>query len=99
VQDRLIKVGLLLTKIDKLRRAESVPESDQDHRRVTMTLPIVLGRLDEALDLRRRQVLASPQLSVWWAPGRVPPRNCALFRFRGDELQARSHVEIPPFQL
>ena len=60
VQDRLIKVGLLPTKIDKLGRAKPVPESDQDHRRVTVALPIVLGRLDEALDLRRRQVLPGP---------------------------------------
>jgi hypothetical protein len=37
-----------------------VPESDQDHRRVTVALPIVFGRLDEALDLCRRQVLAGP---------------------------------------
>ena len=47
VQDCLIKVGLLPTKIDKLGRAEPVPESDQDHRRVTVALPIVLDRLDE----------------------------------------------------
>jgi hypothetical protein len=60
VQDRLIKVGLLPTKIDKLRRAQPVSESDQDHRRVTVALPIVLGHLDEALDLSRRQVLAGP---------------------------------------
>ena len=60
IKDCLIKVGLLPTKIDKLGRAESVPESDQDHRRVPVALPIGLGRLDEALDLRRRQVLAGP---------------------------------------
>jgi hypothetical protein len=46
VQDHLIKVGLLPTKIDKLGRAEPMP------------MPIVLGRLDEELDLSRRQVLA-----------------------------------------
>jgi hypothetical protein len=40
VQDRLIEVGLLPTKIDKLGRAEPVPEGDQNHRRVTMALPI-----------------------------------------------------------
>ena len=60
VQDCLTKVGLLPTKIDKLGRAEPVPESDQDHRRVPVALPIVLGRLDEALDLCRRQVLTGP---------------------------------------
>jgi hypothetical protein len=60
VQDRLIKVGLLPTKIDKFGRAEPVPESDQDHCCVMVALPIVLDRLDEALDLCRRQVLAGP---------------------------------------
>ena len=84
VQDRLIKVGLLPTKIDKLGRAEPVPESDQDHRRVTVAPPIALGRLDEALDLCRRQVLAGPQLSVRWTPGRTALRHCALFRFWAD---------------
>jgi hypothetical protein len=60
VQDSLIKVSLLPTKIDKLGRAEPVPESDQDHRRISVALPIVFGRLNEALDLCRRQVLAGP---------------------------------------
>ena len=78
VQDCLIKVGLLPTKIDKLGRAEPVPESDQDHRRVTVALPIVLGRLDEALDLCRRQVLAGPQLPIGWTPGRAALRYCAV---------------------
>jgi hypothetical protein len=58
VEDRLIKVDLLPTKIDKLGRAQPVPESEQDHRRVPVALPIAPGRLDEALDLCRRQVLA-----------------------------------------
>jgi hypothetical protein len=53
VQDRLTKVGLLPTKIDKLGRAEPVPESDQDHHRVLVALPLSLA----ALDLCRRQVL------------------------------------------
>jgi hypothetical protein len=60
VQDCLTKVGLLPTKIDKFGRAEPVPESNQDHRRVPVALPIVLGRIDEPLDLRRRQVLTGP---------------------------------------
>jgi hypothetical protein len=60
VQDCVIKVSLLSTKIDKLGRAEPVPESDQDYRRVTVAPPIVLSRLDEALDLCRRQALAGP---------------------------------------
>jgi hypothetical protein len=60
VQDRLIKIDLLPTKIDKLGRAEPVPESDQNDRGVTVALPIVLGRLDETLNLCPRQVLAGP---------------------------------------
>src|SRR6516225_5483271 len=98
MQDCLIKVGLLPTKIDKLGRAEPVPESDQDHRRVTVALPVDLGRLDEALDLRRRQVLAGPQLPVRWTPSRAALRYCALFRFRADKFEARSHEEILGFQ-
>lgn len=90
VQDRLIKVSLLPTKIDKLRRAEPVPEGNQDHRRVTVAPPIALCRLDEALDLRRLQVLAGPQLSVRWAAGRTILYNYALFRFRADKFQART---------
>jgi hypothetical protein len=60
VQDTLVEADLIPTKIDQFGRAEPVPESDHDHRRVTAALSIVLGRLDEALDLRRRQVLAGP---------------------------------------
>jgi hypothetical protein len=60
VQDTRVEADLIPTKIDKLGSAEPVPESDKDHRRVPVALPIVLGRLDEALDLRRRQVLAGP---------------------------------------
>ena len=94
VQDALVEADLIPTKIDQLGRAKPVPESDPNHRRVPVALPIVLGRLDQALDLRRRQVFAGPQLSVRWTPGRTSPRHCALFGFRGDELQARSHEEI-----
>jgi hypothetical protein len=32
-------------------------------------------------------------------PGQAPSRDCALFRFRADELQARSHEEILRFRL
>jgi hypothetical protein len=71
-----------------------VPESDQNHRPVPVALPIVFGRLDQALDLCRRQVLAGPQLPVRWTPGRTSPSHCALFGFRGDGLEARSHKEI-----
>src|SRR6516225_8107972 len=78
VQDCLIKVGLLPTKIDKLGRAEPVSESDQDHRRVTVALPIVLGPLDEALDLSRRQVKGQAR---------------AIFRFVLGLLQAVPMLE------
>jgi hypothetical protein len=98
VQVRLIKVRLLLAKINKLGRAETVSESDQDHGSVTVALPIVLGRFDEALDLRRRQVFAGTQLSIGWTPGLAAFRNRALFRLRTDKLQARSHKEILRFQ-
>ena len=60
VQGCLVKVGLLPPKIDKLGRAEPVPESYQDHGRVAVALPIGLGRLDEALNLCRRKVLSGP---------------------------------------
>ena len=83
VQDRLIEVGLLPTKIDKLGRAEPVPESDQNHHRVTVALPIVLGRLDEPLDLRWRQMLAGPQRAVRCAPGQDA---FSIVRFSGSEL-------------
>jgi hypothetical protein len=55
-----------------------VPEGDQDHRRVPVALPIVLGRLDEALDLCRRQVLTGPKLSIRWTSGWAALRYCAL---------------------
>jgi hypothetical protein len=79
----LIKVGLLPTKIDKLGRAEPVPESDQDHRRVPVALPIVLGRLDEALDLWRRQVLTGRSSRFG---GRPAGRPFAAVRFSGSGL-------------
>ena len=83
VQDCLTKVCLLPTKIDKLGRAEPVPESDQDHRRVPVALPIVLGRLDEALDLCRRQVLTGPQLSVRWTDRTAAPSELCAFQVPG----------------
>jgi hypothetical protein len=98
VQGCVIKVGLLPTKIDKLRGAEPVPESNQDHRRVPVALLIVLGGLDEALDLCRRQVLTGPQLPVRRTSGWASLRNCALLKSRADDFQARSHEEILRFR-
>jgi hypothetical protein len=89
MQDCLIKVGLLPTKIDKLGRAEPVPESDQDHHCVTVALPIVLGRLDKALDLHRLVRIWVEKRTVVSRPFHHEcARSVALFRrslrgFRG----------------
>jgi hypothetical protein len=97
VHHRLIEVDLLSTKIDKLGRAQPMPESDQDHRRVAVALSIVLGRLDEALDLCRGQVLSGPQHSVRGTPGAMALRDCALLKLRAREFLRRNgqYVQWP----
>jgi hypothetical protein len=91
------KVGLLPTKIDKLGRAEPVPESDQDHRRVLVALPLSLAasmRRSTSAGVRCSRVRSNP---VRWTAGGATSRSCALFRFRADELQAHIHEKILPF--
>ena len=68
-----VEVHLVPTQVADLGGPQSVPEGDQDHRRVAMVAPVDLSGLDQNLDLARREVLAGPKLGVW-AP---PQRKCS----------------------
>jgi hypothetical protein len=42
-----------------------MPEGQEDHERITVTITIVLSRLDQPLDLVDGQVLACPNVSIF----------------------------------
>jgi hypothetical protein len=67
------EVDLVPAEVANLGRPEPVPEGDQDHGRVPMTVAVGLGGVDQGVDLAGRQVLAGAQLGV--RPPRYPRRR------------------------
>jgi hypothetical protein len=64
VENGAIEVHLVPAQVADLGGPQSVPEGDQDHRRVAMAAPVDLGGLDHNLDLAEREVLAGAKLGV-----------------------------------
>jgi hypothetical protein len=83
VEHRAIEVDLIPPQVADLSRPQPVPEGEQDHSRVTMAGAVAFGRLDQALDLAERQVLAGAKIGVR-SPG---GRNCS------ENFSWRGHLE------
>ena len=56
VQDCVFQVHLLPTQVNQFGGPQTVPKGQQDHGCVAMAPAVVLGRLNEALDLSLSQV-------------------------------------------
>ena len=75
VQGRLVEVDLRPAQVDQLADPQTVAIGDKDHGRVAVTMAVVLGRPDQALDLGLGEMLAGPIGSV-----RLPAGcDCSLF--------------------
>jgi hypothetical protein len=69
VERRAVEVDLVPAQIADLGRPEAMPEGDQDHGGVAVTVPVALGGLDQTFDLgdvrcsrmRRSAFGASPE--------------------------------------
>src|SRR5262245_43028154 len=72
VQAGSVELNLLPAQIDKLRRAQAVPEGSQDHGCIAMAVPVRLGRRQEPLDLRLGQMLTGSVCAI----GEAPRTNC-----------------------
>jgi hypothetical protein len=64
MQHRRIELDLVPPQVAELRRPKPMPEGQQDHGRVPVTVAIRLGGLDQGLDLPGRQVLPGSKLGV-----------------------------------
>jgi hypothetical protein len=65
----LIAVDRIPAQGHKFRRPQPVPEGDQDHGLVPVTVPVAgAGRLAQPLDLGFGQVFPRPQLGIGLAP-------------------------------
>jgi len=58
VEHRSVKVHLIPTEVANLGSPQSVPGGDHNHRSVPMAPPVLLGRLNQSVDLAGRQMLA-----------------------------------------
>jgi hypothetical protein len=61
---RGIEVDLVPAQVTRLGGAQSVPEDQEDHGGVPLPVAVGLGRVDQGLDLARRQVLPGAKLGV-----------------------------------
>jgi hypothetical protein len=66
-------------------RSKAMPIGQKHHQRVTVTVLVGLGRLNQLLDLVGREVLAGAQLCIWCALR----RDCSIFGSWGDQSQVR----------
>jgi hypothetical protein len=79
------EIDLIPTKVADLGRPQPVPEGEQDHGGVAVTVPVALGRLDQLPDLVGREVLAGPQLDVLLSL----QRNCSIYFSWRDQPEMR----------
>jgi hypothetical protein len=80
MQEALPQINLLAPQSDQFRDAEPVPIREQDHCGITLTVASeTLGRGDQPVDFRRRQVFAAAPFGVgnlgWWVHGANFPEN------------------------
>ena len=68
------EIDLLPAQGAQLGRTQPMPESQQDHGRVTMPVPIAARRLDQPLNLPLGQVLADPVMAI----GESTTPNCSF---------------------
>jgi hypothetical protein len=84
-QQRGFEVDLFPTQVDQLGRSQAMPVGQQHHERVTVTVAIGLGCLDQRLSLIVRQMLAGTDIGIL-GPAR---RNCSIFSGWRDQPESR----------
>ena len=85
MQHRRIELYLVPAQVAEFRRPKPMPEGQQDHGRVPVTVPVRLGGLDQGLDLPGRQVLPGAKFGV----GASGWRNCSIYFSWRDQLEVR----------
>ena len=80
VQDASGKIDLVPSQGDQFARPQAVAVGDQDHRGVSVVVPIVLGGRDQLLDLSLGQVLAGAIVGI----GTPLRGNCLFYDPRGN---------------
>jgi hypothetical protein len=83
------EVDLLPTQVTNLSRPQPMPISEQDHRRIAMTMPVRSGNLNDRVHLRIGGVLPSPQLTILETPLRISVRGAT-------SLRCELPTKIPP---
>jgi hypothetical protein len=61
---RAAKLDLRPFQVANLRCPKTMPEADQDQRRVPMTIAALARRFRQLLDFLRRQVFPRPELGI-----------------------------------
>jgi hypothetical protein len=64
-RDAVLKSTCSPAQVHHFGRSEAVPVGQEHHQRVAVAVAVGLGRLDQFLDLVRRQVLAGAQLRLF----------------------------------
>jgi hypothetical protein len=72
-----------------------MPEGQEHHESIAVTIPIAVGRLDQPLDLINGEVLSGPNGPILWSAR----RNCSIFSGWRDQTQAWFGHEKSPSRL
>jgi hypothetical protein len=65
VQPGMHEISLLPAQRAQFGRSQSVPEGQQDHGRIAMSVAILACRLHQPFDLSLREVLTDPVMVIW----------------------------------
>ena len=92
VQDGAVEVDLVPTQVAGLGGAQPMPEGQEEHGRVLVTVAVALGGFDKGLDFGRREVFAGAKFGV-----RPPQRaNCPIYGcWRYQREVPFCHVKCP----
>jgi len=94
MQPGLVKVNLRPAQVADFGRPQAMAIAHEDHGRVAMPAPVVLGLSEELINLSGGEVLALAQFRIRRAP-RCARANCTIFDDWGNQPESRFHWGFP----
>src|SRR5260370_7618263 len=96
MQPGLVKVNLRPAQVADFGRPQAMAIAHEDHGRVAMPAPVVLGLSEELINFAGGEVLQLAQFRIRRAPRRALA-NCTIFDDWGDQPRSRFHWGFPSY--
>jgi hypothetical protein len=93
VQAAMDKIDLIPAQRTQFRRSQPMPEGQQDHGGVPVSVSVVAGCLHQPFDLAFGEVFAGAVMAIWLPTARY----CSLYSGWGHGPRCRNHLTISLF--